>query len=516
MRAKLVLAAACRGLGAATAITLGAGQCSCQSILGIEDLSEDPRPLGRADAPGGSSGVGSGGNGRGGNGASPGGGVNPGGGGNAGMAAGGGASGMQASSDADSGAAPSGTIAVTGKVIDFFRRPVPDVPITIGQQSALTDDNGEFAIDGVAPPYDVSLIASSTQSDFAFRYYAYVYQGLTRPDPTLQVYYGLPERGSSLNTTLTGASFTDMNRRLIFAFSSPEGHYAASGINFETPTLSPSWSGPAATAGNAHGLLVLRASTATDAPPLSYEAYQTAPLALRDEVDSNITLDMTADVIPQVTLSGSVDAGGFGTPTHRIAARLADGTVLPLLANDSSQATFSYLVPALAGSSLIVAASASTPGFALAHADGVPAAPDQNVALELPRPVAPNAPAGGSDVAPGTLFSWSTLGQTTGVFVWHLESNDYFEGIYVVTSRSELEFPTVPGYSMVLPTPDNDFTFYWAVETHGDYVSVDAAAGPEGLFDSFALAFTMGTGPSRGSAGYYTNSDTRVVNVVSQ
>jgi hypothetical protein len=499
------------GRGAALAVVLSGGLWGCQSILGIEDLHEGPRSLGEVGDPqGGSSGVGSGGGG-----ASPAGGVNPGG-GNASVAAGGGTGVMQAASVADSGVAPAGPITVTGKVIDFFRRPVPGVPVTIGQQSALTDDGGEFVVDGVLPPYDVSLIASSSRDDFSFRYYAYVYQGLTRPDPTVQVYYGLPVRNSNLNTSLTNASFEDINRKLIFAFSSPDGHYSASGINFETPTLSPSWSGPAATAGTAHGLLVLRSSSDTDAPPIAYEAYQSAPLALRDAVDSNISLDMAADTIPQVTLTGSVDPGGFGTPTHRVAARLADGTVLPLLANDSSEATFSYLVPVLAGSTLIMSASASTPGYALAHVDGVPAAPDQNVALELPRPVAPNAPGGGSDVGPGTLFSWSTLGQNAGVFVWHLESNSYFEGIYVVTSRSEIEFPVVPGYSMVLPTSDNDFTFYWSVETHGDYGSVDEVAGPEGLYDSFALAIDIGTGPSRGSTGYYTNSDSRVVKVVDQ
>ena len=69
---------------------------------------------------------------------------------------------------------------------------------------------------------------------------------------------------------------------------------------------------------------------------------------------------------------------------------------------------------------------------------------------------------------------------------------------------------------MVLPTPDNEFAFYWLVETHGDYASVDAAAGPDGLYDSFALELNIGTGLSRGSTGYYTNSDARSVNLLSQ
>jgi hypothetical protein len=344
-----------------------------------------------------------------------------------------------------------------------------------------------------------------------------VYQGLTRPDPTLQVYYGLPDRGSSLELTVANATpFAGSNRRLIFAFSSPHGYYSAPGINSETVTVSPGWSGPASTAGNAHGLLVLRSTTDSNAAPLAYEAYQTTPLALGDELDSTLTLDMSADAIPQVNLTGSVDSGQFGSLTHLISTRFTDGTVLPLLLEESSQPTFSYLVPSLAGASLVVAASGGPPGYAVAHADGVPSAADQNVALALPRPVAPSAPANASQVQPGTLFSWSTVGQTAQVFVWHLESEAFFEGIYVITSRSTIEYPTVPGYSMVLPTADNDFDFYWSVETHGDYPSVDAAAGPEGLYDSFALEINVPTGPPRGSRGYYTNSDTRIVDVVAQ
>jgi hypothetical protein len=484
----------------------------CQSVLGIEDLSEAPRP--GAVGQGGDAGAGTSGSGGGGSDSAGGGASGVGGTGGAAGAASGGSSGMGTLPDGGmGGAGVSGPITVAGRVVDFFRRPAPGLRVTIGEQEVLTGDDGEFAIAGVVPPYDVSLIASTTQSDFSFRYYAYVYQGLTRVDPTLQVYYGRPERSSTVSLTVTGASFLDETRRLIFAFSSPDGYYAATGINFEAPSLFPGWGGPAATAGNAHALLVLRSSTDTDAPPLAYEAYRTTPLALSDEATSSLGLDMAASAIPQATLTGSVDAGPFGEHSQLVATRFADGTVLPLLRADSNQAAFSYLVPSLPSASLTVAALAGPPGYSVVHADGVPAAADQNVALVLPRPVSPNAPANGSQAGPGTTFSWSSVGQSAQVFVWHLESEDYFEGIYVITSQSEIAYPQVPGYSMTLPGEGDDFAFYWSVETHGDHPSVDAAAGPDGLFDSFALEKNIGTGAPRGGTGYYTNSDSRSVNI---
>jgi hypothetical protein len=485
----------------------------CQSLLGIEDLSEAPRP-GMAAGAAGAAGAGASGGSAG---AAPGTGGTENGGGTGGTSAAAGSGGTEAEPDAGLGdAGVGGPITVAGRVVDFFRRPAPGLRVTIGEREAITGENGEFSIDDVVAPYDVSLIASTTQSDFTFRYYAYVYQGLTRPDPMLQVYYGRPQRSSTVNLTVSGATFTDDTRRLIFAFSSPDGYYAASGINFEAPSLFLGWGGPEQTAGNAHGLLVLRASSDTGAPPLAYEAYQTTPLALSDEATSSLGLDMTAEAIPQATLTGSVDSGAFGEHTQLIEARFADGTVLPLLSADSSQAAFSLLVPSLPNASLTVAASAGPPGYSVAHVDGVPAAADQNIALVLPRPVSLNAPAGGSSAGPGTTFAWSTVGQSARVFVWHLESESYFEGIYVITSQSEITYPEVPGYSLTLPSPDEDFAFYWSVETHGDHASVDAATGPEGLFDSFALEKNIGTGALRGGQGYHTNSDIRFVTIPAQ
>jgi hypothetical protein len=491
-------------------LSLALGLAGCQSILGIEELSEGPRlPGGGTGGQGGNAGdMGVGGS-VGSQGGSQGGSADP------GVGGGGGAAGVDTAADAgrDAAAEP---ITVEGHVVNFYRRPMPGVLVTIGEEQALTDENGGFTIAGVVPPYDVSFIASATQNDLSFRSYAYVYQGLTRPDPTLQVYYGLPERAGSLDLTVNNAAFTDPNQRLIFAFSSPDGYHSVSGISSAAPpSLSPAWRGPAATAGNAHGLLVLRSSSVTGAPPVAYEAYQTTPLALSAAADSSVSLDMSDDTLTQVTLTGSVDSAQVGTPRHLLFTRFTDGTVLPLLTQEASQATFSYLVPALAGTSLIVAASAGPPGYALAHADGVPAAAEQNVALTLPQPVSLSAPGNATDVGPGTRFSWSTLGQTAQVFVWHLES-DILEGIYVVTARSELTYPSVPGFSMTLATPDDDIGFYWAVETHGDHASVDAAAGPDGIYDSFALELDIPTGVSRGATGYFTNSEIRTVNVVAQ
>jgi hypothetical protein len=490
----------------------------CQSILGIEDLSLGPRPGADAEEQGGSSGnAGSGGTG-----AALGGSTNQSGAGGANSSEGG-VGGLGLVDSGTDAPTPGGPITVSGRVIDFFRRPVPEAPVTLGEQSVLTNDAGEFTFTDVVPPYDVSLIASTTRDGFGFLNYAYVYQGLTRPDPTLQVYNGLTARSGDLDLTIDTAIFDVDQRAVLYAFSSSDGHSSSLSIDAPLTTgLTQNWDGPDATAGNAHALLVLRSGSSDGDPPLVYESYETAPLAFNDGATSVLTLDMPSESITPVTLTGTVDSGTFGEQTHLISVRFNDGTILPLLEDDSTAPGFAYSVPSLPSTSLIVAASAGSTPYAVAHADGVPAAADQNIALTLPRPVSTSSPGGGSVAGPETIFRWSTLGQTTGVYVWHLESDGFFEGISVITSSSEIQFPRVPGYSMVLsqqpvdPEVLSTFYFYWVVETHGDYASVDAATGPDGFFDSFAYDRTIGTGPSRGSRGYFSESEIQVVNLTAQ
>ena len=58
-------------------------------------------------------------------------------------------------------------------------------------------------------------------------------------------------------------------------------------------------------------------------------------------------------------------------------------------------------------------------------------------------------------------------------FVYHAESDDYFEGIYIVTSNKQVTIPEFPnGWEL-----RRDMSYYWTVETHGDYASVDQMTG---------------------------------------
>lgn len=477
----------------------------CRAAIGIEEVSGDLGP-GAVEGQAGSAGRegdleqrGAAGNGGGGSGGSASAVV---------VAAGGSEAGSAATLDQTTdGGIVSGPAAVRGRVIDFFRRPVPDVPVTIGPTTVLTDAEGAFSIEDVEGPYTASLVLSMTRNNAPARY-AYVYEGLTRLDPTLQVYSALVQRStSSVTVTLQNVDFDpDPNRQVIFAFSSPDGRFANTSLDGPASILlgAPSWTGPSTTVGNAHALRVLRPDNFGGEPPLAYEAYQTFPLTVTDGAEASATFDMQLSALTTASLSGTVTGSTLAYRSNLVSVRFADGTLLPVLDDTAAAENFSYLVPTLPGTSLAVAATdGAIAPFVLTHQENVsPGRSD--VALVLPKPVTLNGPQQGAAVTPSTAYSWSGLAQTAQTFVWHLEFVQTFEGMYVVTSRTQIELPSfADGFSIPPGT-----AVYWSVETHGDAVNVDALTGQDGFLDEYSLVRDAAAGPSRGD-GYFTESERR-------
>lgn len=482
---------------------------ACQGVIGIQELTEEQRPLapgaGGTEASGGSSDI-----------------DMPAAGGNGGA----GAVPLPASGNpqpgpvsvgtptpsplSDAGApdasAPRPAITVAGRVIDFFRRPVPDTVVSIAASTAVTDADGRFSIAGVLPPYTASFVANVFRGGGQGRY-GYVYEGLTRADPTLQTYSVLPEReASSLLTTYPNTTF-DEGRFAIVAFGSPDGAFSDDEATNGTEYLgAPSWSGPASISGSIHALLCTHAGTFD--PPSGYDAYQTVPLTATDNAQASATFDnLPLASLTVGTLGGNVSGGLFDPLTNYIALRFSDGSAMPIVDEAAEGAAFQYLVPDIAGTSFVVGAADGTssfPPYAVAHRENV-AFGESNVALAIPRPVTLQSPQNGvPDVTPSTTYSWSAVSQTAQTFLWHLEFDTTYEGMFVLTSRTQIELPRfADGFTV----PQN-VAVTWSVETHGDAPSVDAVAGPDGYLDAFSTGESYPIGPNRAD-GYYTESERR-------
>ena len=509
---------------------------SCGGLIGIEDLSGGPRPDGAAGAGTGEEPSGNAGSGRGdsaGVGGSGGSGVpantagssstNEGGSGGLALAgaAGSGVDTVDQPGDPtepdepgapDAGPVepdPPATIVVEGHIIDFFRRPVPNVTVDIAGRAGLTDAQGAFRIEGVEPPYDVSFVLNFTRDNVPSRY-GYAYLGLTRSDPTLQVYSALTQRSATaLDYAINGFDFetADPEQSLIVAFGSPDGRFVDESLSPPGGEFFgvPEWSGPVSISGTFHSLRVVRDGGFDGDPPVSYESHDSVAFSATDDTVAEAVFDASSDVIETGTVNGLILGGLLGELGDAVSLRFDDGTAMPLL-DETSGEEFSALVPDLPDSSLVVSATdgtASLPPYAVAWRDEVQ--PGDDVTLEVPLPVVLNSPQTDTLIASDSSFTWTPLGDAK-TYLWHVEFLNtggaaLSQGMLVITANPELSVPTFADGFTIPP----GIVGIWSVETHGSATSTDELTGPDGFLDPFSIGETFPVGPGRGG-GAYTES----------
>lgn len=498
---------------------LGLGACT--SVLGIEDLHEGPRPgsggIGATSSGGtettgggssGKSGTGTGGNGTGGK--ISGGGTPSTTAGDGPADAGNGPSGGTdtlggMSNEAGAGGAPEPAVGtVKGKVIDRWGVPVGNVPVQIGTTQATTDDNGAFTIDDVTATYDVSLFVLGD---------GWVFQDLTRRNPTLQVYQGHPNHYTYVDVT-SGQAVKDTNDQLSLAAGTATGskEYADIGID-SSVSLSPEWDGPTSTTSTIHGLEWTK-NAATELP-VSYKAYDSKPLPLAASVDGMITLAMAPKTITSKAITGSVTARatqiGGGARNNSVFVRFGSGASIQVVDHTPTTPAFSYVVPTLADSSVTFAAWEGTyeGPLGMVHRDGLsPGAVIDPVAIPAP-PGTLTLSGGFSNVDEKTTFSFKASADNAGPFVVILNSLDTGSHLYIVTSRQKIVgLPNVVDGAWFLEHASGTATatqYEWWVETHGAFANVDDMTGPAGYVDEFSQKYITPVGTSQ-KDGTYTYS----------
>jgi len=97
--------------------------------------------------------------------------------------------------------------AVQGKVIDDFGNPVSGVSVEVGGKAATTNKAGVFNAEGVKFPYDLIVYGplDPLASDYVY-HDVYIFLGVERQDPWVQVYAPSPFSASLTGTVLIGGS----------------------------------------------------------------------------------------------------------------------------------------------------------------------------------------------------------------------------------------------------------------------------------------------------------------------
>jgi hypothetical protein len=523
-RGKIRLALASAGFTA-----LVAAIPSCASILGIEDLAPGNGGAGGSSTAGaggsskggtagsstggsnGASGSSVGGSGGGSSGASGSSGGSTGGtGGSSG--AGGSATGGSGGNPVDGGGGRGGTggsssgdsgapITVHGTVIDYWRHRVPNVAVYLGAATTMTDGMGQFTFNNVTPPYDIGLAVRVGLIQYGGSEDTYLFKGLKRSDPTLQVKDGLVGNSSTGNTwkfqsfpsgtrpdggttpRFIGIAFGSPDTIWDYTFQDPDGtDLGASYIDYE---------GGASSAGRARALL-WETPTLDQVSPTRYVAYDDQPLAIDEVTTKNVTFNMSADNTPADIISGTISSAMAGPIQLDSYVRFDDGAPIHIVQLTNAGQNFQMLMPKISGSSITVSAlvgSTPTGPYSLVHVDGL-TPPQTGVQIAVPAPVSLVSPPGGtSNVGPNAMFQWSASPHVALFYLYcdGVASTDGPTRFFVVTEDYKAQLPVLGGPSGI-PLPKGR-QCQWSIELHGTYATVDQAAGPTGFFDSHSYYY---------------------------
>jgi hypothetical protein len=461
-------------------LSLGA----CTSVLGIEDLHEGSRPGSAGeDSAAGSSNPTGGKNGNGGSSNPDGGSPDP----NAGSGnepsggvPGDGGTSSAAGAGGEGNNPPVGGT-VKGKLYDRWGQVVPNATLQIGDQQVSSDDKGVFTVPDVAATYDVSLVIGNI---------GWVFQGLTRRDPTLQIFSALTDRYSYVDAGFKAGFAKVTNEQINVAMATPSGNDEHVNVGTDsTFSLRPVWEGAANTTGTAHALY-WSINPATKLPSV-FKGYDTKTQALADGVDGSlITFDVGATTpLTAKAITGTVTPYGTGSRTNSVFLRMSSGASIQFVDHTPTLDAFSYLAPeGIANASFTVAAwEGSFYGpLGLVHKDGlVPGAAVGT--LDIPAPPTVLTPANSAvNIDETSNFSFKASADNAGTFVVVLNNLDEPQRLYIVTTQKKLSVPSVVDGAWVLA---HGTEYEWWVETHGSFATVDAMAGPTGWVDEFNVEY---------------------------
>jgi hypothetical protein len=420
-------------------------------------------------------------------------------GGTGGGGTGGGGAGGTGGAGASGGSGGADATTVHGRVIDFWGHAVAGIPVDVDGTLTQTDQDGAFVVEDVSQKYDASLaILLSTRN------YGWVYKGLTRRDPTLQVYRGLEERWGYFTVTPQNGSFAT-DRTLTLAFGGPDGSGMHDGVAENGVSTSTPWFGPEQTTETAHGLL-WQYDEDTELPT-SYVAYKSQLVALAEGSPAEFNLDLTSESIAAGNVQGTVVPVTSESRQNSVFVRFNTGAAIEVARDRDGPDSFTYLVPTLPNGSITVSASEGSGfsgAFSLAHADGLAAS--STVSLTLPAPPSLTLPGPGTTgVTSSTPFQFAPGEGNGGAYLVVINSVDYYTALFIVTDEERFTLPTVAQGAYVLMS---DEVFEWWVETHGQQTTVDEMAGPDGFLDAFSWETDRPAGPRQGE-GEFTMSAAR-------
>lgn len=392
-----------------------------------------------------------------------------------------------------SGPTAPAVVSVNGRVLTLGA-PVANASILVDGKVTTTASDGTFTVNDVTTPYDITVsFASSTD--------VWIFQGLTLPDPTVQLLSFTPGFQASVSGTIGTAPYQTNEVGAVFpagATVALGGAVAQSGgTTFGPGAIKWGPDDPLQTT-----LYALRVITDGSGNPSSYTGYGSLAVTLHNG-DTLTGLAIPTQAVGTAALGGTISApAGYNLSGGAAVVRLgpsSGGTLVGLpLANLVPPGSFSNtMVPVASGISygLVASANDGSGGDFTAAWDAV-TAPNPSASLMLPSAALPTAPADNAvNVAPGTAFSATTLAGS--IYLFRLAPNGSTgPTVTLVTANPSTTLPDLSAINRALPSSTAYTLQVYAV---GSFASMNAAAADPGAFakelELEALLTGGGSGP---------------------
>jgi len=393
--------------------------------------------------------------------------------------------------------------------------------VALGDIVRLTDAEGRFTFENVEAPYDLAFKTPGKRWS-TDKPSLWIYRGLTRSDPTLQLEATYGEHGASVGLNFLGQSQEGPDAPFVCVAGVFDGGNFASIRNPPGPhvgvhAMQVDWWGPRQVTGTLHAL-AWRSQDVTflgnDVAP-DYTSYRERTVALypRDAIDTGF--DISPTVVPTAPYIAHVE-NAPGGESLRLAFGLSfsDGAIVSIgdVALFDADAPITVRMPVLPDAHPRFSLSASGPYHGpvttlaeppdtrfvtswFATACG-PAESEGQTALQVPVPIRLASPGNKAEaIDENTVFEWS---ESSEVSIFSVSCTNI--RLYSVGVAHSGHVPVSKALAVLFPLSDE---CSWSVEVRGSRATIDEAAGPGGMFDHCHTSPVADTGKMTVSEGHW-------------
>lgn len=380
--------------------------------------------------------------------------------------------------DTESDTPDDSPITVSGRVVTVLDIPLPGVQVgLLPDRVTITDDEGRFEFADVQPPYDIITITRDTST------IAVLYEGLTRPDPSLwhQRIPEIPE--ADVTVTVDGGLFDEsgppsFNTRVSFVPGPNESARVLldTGVNTEesgAAALQIRWAGDSTITGR---LVALQWESDANGRPTTYTGFGFSPVITISAGDmlTDVSVSLDQPISDKSIEFDATTPSGFGSPTSGFFATFQGRGGLNLINSVTTPVTL--IAPAsdsLATHALTNASEAASGDANILQIDtNIDANTTVDIALDPFRGML-NPQNNASGIDTGYQFTWEADADDVTVTVFEAQSSGPF--LLVITDDPQFTLPDLRPFAFALPA---DTAYGWRTFNISPFDHVDDAATP--------------------------------------